>query len=287
MKNAHTHFLVLLLLVFGKSFSQDADYQFGYLFKKKILNQGTLFQIIKKDSSFTKTIGSFVFNDNKTYSINTPEKVEKKIYIKRDIENWAKGIITKYSNDSIYIKFWRFKGATSQNNKDVNMTFLDSTNTGDTINYVYHIKKWGNYKKRSTDIPFRFWQFMATSIPFRSFTKTGKLEGDFLNANATFVKVSGHTRFYKSSFVKPRNRYFAYGPFLGLSTIENPVTSKDEFGLNYGVNIIGSIHGLNIIAAYGFENGFKSETNSVNPYFGFGIGFKLLDTFNPEIKTGD
>jgi uncharacterized membrane protein len=264
--------------------AQSSEFKFGYLFKEKMQDYGT-FKLIKETQQDTsKVIGSFVFSDGKKY--NMVNEFKKKVYIPKKIKYWAKGIITKKSGDSVYVNFWRVKD--NVENKEVNNDndYLNYSNTGDKKNYVFVIDS-VKYNNRFFDFPFRFWQLMATNIPFRVLTKSGALETDFLNVNATFLKVSGHTRLYKSKFVKQKNRYFAYGPFLGLSTIENTVTDKKEFGLNYGVNVIGSVHGLNLIAAYGWQYGFKEETKTAQPYLGFGIGFKLFETFNPEIKTSE
>lgn len=280
--------MVFLLLYVTKSISQG-EYKFGYLFKPEMMESGTFYLLKEKKSMKDSVMGVFTLSDNKVYQIKKKLEIKKTIGIKKQLytaRGWGKGIISKKSEDSIFIRFWKIKDNSINTNINADTTFINNSNTGDKKKYVFVIDT-TKYTARSFDIPFRFWQFMATSIPFRAFSETGKLEGDFLNANATFVKVSGHTRFYRSTFVKPRNRYFAYGPFLGLSTIENPITKEDEFGINYGVNCIFAVHGLNIIVAYGFENGFKTETNDINGYLGFGIGFKLFETFNPEIKTGE
>lgn len=143
--------------------------------------------------------------------------------------------------------------------------------------------------KHHFDVPYRFSQLMATNIPFRVFiggSKPGNVESEFLNANVSLVCVKGATRIFESELVAARPRYWAWGPYLGLTAITNPEnTDRKEFGMNGGINLIGGIQGVNAVVALGAQSGFTKATNDVQWYFGFGVGFKIFELFSPEIKN--
>ena len=42
---------------------------------------------------------------------------------------------------------------------------------------------------------------------------------------------------------------------------------------------------LNLVLAIGAENGFSRATKKLNPYIGFGFGFSLAESFEPEIEV--
>ncbi|WBX96048.1 hypothetical protein [Chryseobacterium gambrini] len=240
---------------------------------------------IKAQEQIVLFENGYLFRNNTFDTLQIFDKKSKN-FEKRIILTRLKGTIKKRDGDTLFIKFWNISNDVgieyNKKMKNGQIKYIDRTDNGK--NYIY-ILKGEETSKSHFDIPYRFSQLMATNIPFRVLLKSGTLESDFLNANATFVWVRGTSRIFKSEFVEQRNRYLAYGPFLGLSSIDNPVTDKKEFGLNYGVNLMGGIQGLNIVVALGFQNGFKQETKNIQPYLGFGIGFKLFETFSPEIKN--
>lgn len=286
MKKIITVFLILICI--SKLNAQEMAYKFGYIFKSSLLSKDRKLFLIKKIPKNVKdTIGIF-FNPsgaNQTY-ITKDYSIKVDTFPTKLIAFKLKGSIVARNEDSIFIKFWDITNDPSiyQDND----SFVNSANNGKDFVYKIDSAGWKEssfFRGKFFDFPFRFTQFMATSLPFRVLTKSGNLESDFLNANIAYLAVAGHTRIFKSEFVKPRNRYFAFGPYLGLSSINNPVTTKKEFGLNYGLSIVCALQGFNITVAYGFQNGFQKETKEVQPYMGFGIGFKLLETFAPEIKS--
>lgn len=282
--------------------AQEMKYDFGYLFKKKLLAHGSLIRVDETANTTEIIIGKIPANSltvnepgkSANQMTNTSEILIKqtsnqviKTFTRKSIYNKLKGFIVKRGkdddNDTLYIKFWNIVGE-PDNLKSNNAMVNGNDNTKDFI-FVIDPNYWKN--NRSLDIPYRAWQFSATNLPFRILTKSGDLESEFLNANLTFVRTFGHTRIFQSELVDPRNWSFSAGPYAGLSAIDNAVSGKKEFGLNYGLNGILAIQNVNITAAVGFQNGFKKDTKSLQPYIGFGIGFKLVEFFNPEIKTED
>lgn len=236
-------------------------YGFGYLFDKSFLNNGKLYVVNKKAPRAGR-------------------------YTPIDIASQLKGAITKRSrdgvNDSLFISFWPIvkEAATYTTNKAV----VNSTNNNDDFVFVINTSYWDTH--RVLKIPYRTWQITATSLPFRvlAFRKAGNLESDFLNANVAYVKVFGTTKVYQSEFIETRNTSIAVGPYLGLSSIDNTLANRKEFGLNGGINAIYALQSFNITGAVGLQQGFREGTNELQPYFGFGIGFKLVEVFAPEIK---
>lgn len=265
------------------------------------MTKGKLLKITESKLNSVDTVGFFEIDNNKTY-IKKNKIINKNIYSEKQILSKLKGVVSQRNKDTLFIKFWNIeiesdpvKGLrrdTIVNSADNSSDFIyviDSLNGWKKSNAIrvkktlpfIGIKKYGGY----FDVPFRFKELMATNLPFRILTRTGKLESNFLNANIAYLFVYGHTRIFKSEFIKNKNRFKALGPYLGLSSIDNPVNDKNEFGLNYGINAIWGFQSFNITLAYGWQNGFKKETKEIQPYFAIGIGFKLLENFTPEIKN--
>ena len=131
---------------------------------------------------------------------------------------------------------------------------------------------------RFFDVPFRYSQFAITSLPFRIDFRTGEFKNEFLNANISYLFISGKTRFYKSKFLSTRNTYWGWGPFIGASTVEDD-EKKNHFGFNYGLNGVRSIRNINLTLAIGAESCFTSKANDFTPYVGIGLGIKLIELF--------
>ncbi len=203
-------------------------------------------------------------------------------YEARDFDFLLRGEIGSRKRDTFTVNLWpslALKG---------NKLILDSNGTAHDSDYVIVVKDWNpeKYKYKRIKIPYRQWEITATNLPFRvKFRDSTTLEGEFLNFNITLLRVFGTTKIFHSRFVQPRNRSIAFGPFLGLAKIENPATKKSEFALNFGSNVVYSIGKLNLVLAGGAEKGFKTATKKLNPYIGFGLGFSLIDKFEPEIQS--
>jgi hypothetical protein len=219
--------------------------------------------------------------DFKNNKLQLFEKKEDK-YERRYFGFLLKGEIGSRNKDTFTVNLWpplALKG---------NNLVLDSNGTAHDSDYIIVVKDWNpnNTKFKKIKIRFREWELTATNLPFRvKFRDSTNLEGEFLSFNVTFLRVFGTTKIFQSRFVKPRNRSIAIGPYAGLSKIENPNNNKSEFALNYGANVVYSLGKLNLVLAAGAENGFKKGTKKLNPYIGFGIGFSLVDKFEPEIES--
>lgn len=153
------------------------------------------------------------------------------------------------------------------------------------LDYVFYINNWRSTKFKHypfISIPFYFRQLTATNIPLRFNLRNGEITGDFLNVNVAHFWLWGRTRIYKSPFVKPKNIYGGIGVFVGGSNIEED--SRKLFGINYGVNFLFSWKSVTLVPAFGIENGINSTVNKYNPYFGLGIGVKLIDLYEPGAK---
>ncbi|RSK23879.1 hypothetical protein [Hymenobacter metallilatus] len=205
-----------------------------------------------------------------------------KNYERRYFREILRGELGDRNKDTISLNFWpslKIEG---------NRLEIDKNGKEHEKDYIIVIKNWNpeNTKFNKVKIPFRQWELTATNIPFRvKFRGDNSLESEFLSFNITYLRVFGTTKIFQSRFVKPRNRSIAFGPYLGLNKIENPENKKSEFALNAGINAVYSLNKLNLVLAYGAENGFKKATNKLNPYIGFGIGFSLIDKFEPEIES--
>jgi len=251
----------LLIIAFNQVRCQDITFNNGFIFKKTIIDN----------------VNACIYKINEEKDQETGKNIKQ--LERKEIYRKLIGTVKERHKDSLFINLWDIT-------KDVSSGKNIITSKDNGSDYVIEIAKWSGIKPHF-DLPYRFVQLMATNIPFRVLTKSGNLESEFLNANVSSVWVRGKTRIFKSEFVVPRNRYWAFGPYFGLTSIDGSEPEKKQFGLNYGVNIMFGIQGINIIGAYGFQNGFKADTKSLQPYFGFGIGFKLLDAFSPEIKNKD
>jgi hypothetical protein len=279
--------LILILTACGFVFTcagqenQEMVYKSGFIFRQKQLKKrGDLFVIQPAKKEQQDTVGSFLLAGaaQTTWIVKSNMAAYNQYRAMTIPSKRLLGSITKRNEDSVFIKFWPIVNDPFKDQKN-----LVNTSSADS-NFVYVIKKWKGSKAKF-DFPFKFNQLMATNLPFRVLTKTGDLESEFLNANISLQHVRGSNRIYKSVLMSPRSRYYAVGPYVGLSAIDNPVTTKKEFGLNAGVNLVLGLQSLNLTVAYGFQKGFKTGTKDIQPYIGFGIGFDLLETFIPEIKS--
>lgn len=281
----NTIFLLLFLYVTNSLFSQQ-EFKFGFKFSKNFIeNKGRLLYIKDTQKITVDTLGSFTHLGSTAFITRPGTKTLDSFASRKIANNKLRGIISSRNDDTLFIKFWKFSKDSFKGSK----IYVNSADEG---RYAFKINS-SSWKKTCITnslyftIPFRVDQLMATNLPFRVLINSNRLESDFLNANASFQFIYGKVRIYQSEFMKPRVRFFSWGPYLGLSAIDNPATLQKEFGVNFGLNIMYSIHGLNFILANGVQKGFKYGTNSYEPYLGFGIGFKLVEIFSPEIKTSD
>jgi hypothetical protein len=190
------------------------------------------------------------------------------------------------THDTLSIEPWYETNKEAKYFEDKNQNKLG---IDDEKSYKYVI----NWEKNMTkngypiiEIPFEYRQFALTSLPFRFNLKDKKFSADFLNANIAYLWIYGKTKFYKSKFKEPSSNYWGIGPYIGASTISDESEEKkaDVFGFNYGINVIWSIQNINLSLALGAESGFTTKKNAFIPYWGIGIGIKLIEFYEPENK---
>lgn len=229
----------------------------------------------------------FVFGKGRFNLLHSVKESKTDTSVQRVIKNKLTGVIKERSEDTLFITFWRLIDNVGVGEMVQGIKVVDSADNKKEFYFLMKDRWKGT--KHHFDVPYRLDQLIATNIPFRVFiggSKPGNVESEFLNANVAYVRVKGATRIFESELVAPRPRYWAWGPYLGLTAITNPEnTDKKEFGMNGGINLIGGIQGINGVVAFGAQSGFTRATNDVQWYFGFGIGFKIFELFSPEIKN--
>jgi hypothetical protein len=190
------------------------------------------------------------------------------------------GNIISHKSDTLVIRFWDILNTTKHPDRFQGAS--NSINSGDNGKDFYY-----QFSGNKMKVPFSFRMLAAANIPFKVGLKDDKVTADFLNFGVSHFWIRGRTKFYSNEFVPTRDRYVGIGPYVGLSSIDDPDSEDNQFGLSYGVNAIISAYDLNFVIAFGADTGFKSNTNSVQPYLGFGIGFKLLEITTPKDQSQD
>lgn len=257
--------------------------------KKKILFTLLLCVVVHWAYAQTGVFKSgFVFRKdrfNKLYGVKKDGKIDTSQ--QRVIKNKLIGVVKERNEDTLSIVFWPLIDDEGLGQTVQGIKIIDSTDN--KKKFYFLVKDGWKGKRRHFDVPYRFSQLIATNIPFRVFiggSKPGNVESEFLNANVSYVLVKGSLRIYESDLVAPRPRYWAFGPYLGLTAITNPdKTDRKEFGVNGGINLVAGTQGVNAVIALGAQSGFTRATNDMQWYFGLGIGFKIFELFSPEIKN--
>jgi hypothetical protein len=245
--------LSLVITFFASNVFSQLELRFGYCFRSKVFGDNKLELYLKEGETWTR----------KTFSTT------------------LRGTIDKRSGDTLFVSMW--PGLDPSKSEIA----IDNTKDRKDDEYMILVKNWNpnNRRYKSIKIPFKYQQFTATNIPFRvKLRDSTVVQSEFLNINVAYLFIRGKNKIFESKFVKNRARSFGHGPFLGFSTIENPVTEKDEFGFNVGYNAVFTFGKLNFVIAAGTENGFTGHTRKLNPYVGFGFGFGLIEMFDPEIE---
>ncbi len=191
-----------------------------------------------------------------------------------------KGIVQERNEDSLFIKFFPFtKDLVKANPAYVNSSDEDGL-------YVLKINDWkiSGRSNKVKDIPYRNTQVTAVNFPLRINLSDGTIEAGLSNVAVSVTRIRGLARIYKSSeLYETRYRYWGYGLMVGMGSRKNS-NDKDEFAINYGLSLIGSIYGVKLIVASGLENGFKSTSKKASFFIGFGFGVDIYSLVNPEIK---
>ncbi|TKT94048.1 hypothetical protein [Dyadobacter frigoris] len=223
----------------------------------------------------------FRFNYNFKRLINEPnielykyDKTQKKYSVRKTNLEHVRGALTKISirKDTLSVKLW--PNAITPNADTPNVLSSDDNYS----DFIITIPDDDNYpvinRYKGFDLPFSSTQLFAINIPLRMNLKNSTVGSEFINANISLSKIYGRTRIYQSEFVKPRTSFWGWGGFLGLGGTKNSI-DKEEVGINYGFNIIGSIYKINLLVAIGFESGL-SKYGKTSPFLGFGFGFDLV-----------
>ena len=259
-------FLIVILSLFCCfHLSAQQEFSFGYRVKPQL---------------FDKVPGSG--NDSLRLFVKVGENYEQRFF-----DNKLIAVIDKKNLDTLHVKFWPNLTLSGSKLIPQNPNISTAPSVHDS-SYIIHVGNWDLHKKKYRQVifPYRHKQLTATTIPFRiKFRDSTTYEGEFLNANVTYLWVRGITKIFESKLVKPRHHAWSFGPFLGLSEIENPENEKTEFAFNWGINGIFATGKLNLVLAIGAENGFSRATKKLNPYIGFGFGFSLAESFEPEIEV--
>lgn len=263
---------ILIMLYSYLAYSQQ-EYKFKYKFSPKVCKRFHFENqyLFTNSGDFYTYEPSGIYLDGDDVDI-IESKVIKSNYIQRNFPPLAKapvGRITKRSGDTLFIEFWQITGTGP----------IDETLYNDK-EFIYLLdNSWINNRFR---VPFRYRMMTAANLPFRITFNNGKLNADFLNFNVTYMFMRGKTTFFKQEFIKPRYRQFGLGPFLGMTSINDSEDELKEFGVAYGINaVISIIQDFNITVAFGFENGF-TNSNQNTSFVGIGLGYKLVDLYDPR-----
>ncbi len=261
--------LVWLFVLFtpATAFTQQ-HFKFNYKFKNSVFLKANL-KMINDPISETET--GYVLIDGKENPVmvvvpSTNPPTQQEIY------KSLLGVIDRRTGDKLYIHFYDIINSIAAAPA---ATYVDLTDNGKSFEYT--ITNWKKGKK--FNVPFKYKMLTATSLPFRINFSTGDTEAEFLNFNAAFLWVNGRTKFFKNEDIDPRNFQFGFGPYLGLINI--PLNDKNEFGITYGATVLFSVHKINLVGAFGLSNGFSKETKPTVSYLGFGIGFNLVELYDP------
>ncbi len=192
--------------------------------------------------------------------------------------------ITEISGDIITFQFWDVYDYDGSKAKGARWT-LNTTYSGKDFEYRLNSSDWKNGIKFK--IPFRYRTITAVALPFRLKLDDMSLEADFLNFNIAHMWMFGRTTIYKKTFIEHRHSQWGFGPFAGLTSINNSDGDLKEFGVAYGLNLtFVTIQNITISTAVGYENGFSYAWQ--NRWFaGIGLGFKLVELYSPSYKENE
>jgi len=203
------------------------------------------------------------------------------------------GRITKrsQSGDTLFIHFWDI--AKSKDGPNLHVGSPDTVNINDNgkeFAYVITKEQWEDnptfiHNYHRFRVPYKYQTITATNIPFRINVDSGNLIGEFTNFNLTYLWVFGRTKIFKKPFIEPRNFHVGIGPFAGLTSLETDEANKTMgLGISYGFNAVFSLSNFNLVGSCGFDTGFKGEAKKNDFWVGFGVGFNLVNLFNPHLE---
>jgi len=262
-------------------YAQEQPFKSGFRFKPKLINNSgdSLFLIHDTSKTVITQVG---YMERSGEKILKQEDSAYKEYKHKKNHNDKKpliGIINERNEDSLFIQFWHF----SRDSVSDKASFVNSADE-DSF-FVFKITKWKRSLQRNLyrDIPYQNNQFTAVTFPVRINFSDGTVETAFTNATISISRIFGKARIYKSSFLEPRYRYLGLGVMFGVGARED-MNAKNEFSVIYGFSAIGSIYGIKLVVASGWESGFKSTSKKTALFMGIGFGLDIFSVLDPEIK---
>jgi hypothetical protein len=172
------------------------------------------------------------------------------------------------------ISLWYFsKGKNGQEDHPFNrVEGYDKTTLNEQVLSSYFTPEKKPYKIHFTEV-----QVAAINLFYRYYLNGIGPGGSFTNANAAVYWILGTTKFYPSGFLQPKSSFWGFGPFVGFSSAPSVSGEKASGGavtdFNAGVSVFYSFWGFQLSAGYGLD---FLASNNIAPYFGLGVGFKLI-----------
>lgn len=272
---------VLLVFIFGSSAFGQQQFRHRYKFKANKFNTNKnkapagLYEVPETPMGQDVIVGYATIGGKVTpihkapyLPIIVPDNSKLINDVKNIKKHYLYGLIDRRTDDTLFIHFWTIDPANDP--LKTKPAYVNSDNNGDTFAY-YIGDDW-----RTLTVPFNYFMLTATAIPYRIDLKTGKTNADILDLNVACFYVLGRTKFFKNTDIDPRNTYFGIGPFVGLLPIPSDTEAAKAFSFTWGASGLYSLHGINFVASFGLEK------IHANPYIGFGIGFNLVNLFDPS-----
>jgi len=268
---------VLLMFFFNQLLAQEQPFKNGFIFRPGIITntKDSLF-LLREDSKKVVSKIGYLEKSGENILLETDSAYIEFVHVK-DLSSISAikpvvGLIKHQNKDSLFIQF-----------KQV----ADSVDKEDSL-YVLKITDWRKSRKgtKHYDIPYRNNQFTIVNFPFRVNLKDGTVETAFVNAAVNIARIFGKARVYKSSFYEPRYRYCGAGIMFGVGARED-TSAKNEVSVVIGGTFVGSIYGIKLITALGWETGLKSTSKKGSLSFGIGFGLDIFSILSPEIKKKD
>ncbi len=283
--------LVLVVLISRVSSGQEQPFKSGFIFKAALLKDpGNQFFIVEEVESSQKIqiypISDPLGKDSSDGKMFTTVTIKSIMPRSFDLNNFSynslRGIIKERNGDTLFFNLWPLKNL---NSSDENL-YPSVKKEEETKTYALVIGNWHTTGReyQVKDIPFRNRQFIAANFPVRVNPKNGEVKSGFTNASISYNWIFGHARIYRSNFIEPRIRSWGIGPMIGVGTRTRDDDEKEDITATGGFSIIGSMYGVKLLLAAGFERGFNSHSRNFTPFIGFGFGIDIYSLVDPEIK---
>jgi hypothetical protein len=287
-KNFKLLILSTILLLASSIIKAQQVYKFALKFDSAMFST-TQLKIDTTPDAGQKLSGYLVQPDGTKYSIHTyatGPNLAPKI-----IRGTLNGIVDYREGDStFFIHFWYFSN--DENKRQLKTTdpvivknkskadqhkysYVDSAEVATNSEFVFNVHwKEGYY----FDIPFTFHCITASNTPLKYNFTTQQIDASLINFSVAYFTCYGQRRFFRNQDINSRDRYQGVGFYLGLAQASSNDNSFSQFLLTYGASLVfysAGAGGLNIIPSFGFENGFTSQTQKIEPYVGIGLGINI------------